>query len=521
MSQEPQQPAPVPVIVHLSGARRGTTQRLRGDRLRIGTGPEVEIHVAHELAVASQHAALLRRGDTYELVAESERPVWVNGQPAEHRVLESGDVLEVGRDGPILRFRLYPPGSPAYKSPAEAFSDCIACARHGADTPVGKAAVLLTGTPRELATQTSLWFRLFMIASMAALVVLVTLLARSYERLEDRLEQEEVRVAGINELLEQSDSEISPADLDIVRGALEGALERVEALEARTDAPARIVAAASQSVVFLQGAYGFVEPINQQPLRFAGVGPDGLPLRAADGSPIVGLGGDGPVLEAMFTGTAFVATDDGLLLTNRHVALPWAYDNAAKMIGSQGFIPVMRSFIGFLPGLADPFDVKLVVASHNADLAVLVCSGVTGRVAPLEIGNLPPDAGDEVIVLGYPTGIRALLARADEDFVDQLAASGRMDFWSVARSLAAAGHIAPLASRGIVAQVTPAVVVYDAETTRGGSGGPVLDFNGTVVAVTSAIVPEFGGSNLGVPSRRVLDLLGVAFLKTALPIRIR
>ena len=521
MNQETQPSAPVPVIVHLSGARRGTTQRLRGDNLRIGTGPEAEIHVAHEPAVASKHATLVRSDNTYQLITEPDRPVWVNGQSAEHRTLVSGDVLEVGRDGPILRFRLYPPGSRAYKTPAEAFSDCVACARHSGQNPVGRAAVLLAGTSRELATQTSLWFRASMVLGMVALVVFVALLARSYAQLEDRLEQEAMRVAGINELLGQQEQEISPDDLDSVRNELDTAIERVQALEARTDAPARIVAAASRSVVFLQGSYGFIEPRSQQPLRFAGVGPDGRPLHAADGAPIVGLGGDGPILEAMFTGTAFVASGDGLLLTNRHVALPWAYDDAAKMVSSQGFIPVMRRFIGFLPDLAEPFDVQLVVASDNADLAVLVCSGVTERVAPLEMGESAPDAGDEIIVLGYPTGIRALLARADADFVDQLATTSQMDFWTVARRLAAAGHIAPLASRGIVAQVTPAVVVYDAETTRGGSGGPVLDFDGRVVAVTSAIVPEFGGSNLGVPSERGLNLLGAALLSRVLPIQLR
>ena len=521
MSQESQPSAPVPVIVHLSGARRGTTQRLRGDTLRIGTGPEVEIHVAHEPAVASRHATLVRREDTYQLETEPDKPVWVNGQPAEHRALASGDVLEVGRDGPILRFRLYPPGSPAYKTPAEAFSDCVACARHSGQNRVGRAAVLLAGTPKELATQTSLWFRALMVLGMVALVVIVALLARSYARLEDRVEQEEMRVAGINELLEQTEQVISPADLDNVRVELGTALERVEALEARTDAPVRIVAAASRAVVFLQGSYGFIEPQSQRPLRFAGIGPDGLPLRGSDGAPVVGLGGDGPILEAMFTGTAFVATEDGLLLTNRHVALPWAYDDAARMVSSQGFIPIMRKFIGFLPGLAEPFDVRLVIASDDADLAILSCTQVTDRVAPLEMGRPAPVAGDEIIVLGYPTGIRALLARADAKFVDELAASSQMDFWTVARRLAAAGHIAPLASRGIVAQVTSGIVVYDAETTRGGSGGPVLDFDGRVVAVTSAIVPEFGGSNLGVPSTRVLPLLGAALLKRAFPIHFR
>jgi len=39
----------------------------------------------------------------------------------------------------------------------------------------------------------------------------------------------------------------------------------------------------------------------------------------------------------------------------------------------------------------------------------------------------------------------------------------------------------------------------DAETTHGGSGGPVLDINGEAVAINTAIIPEYGGSNFGLP----------------------
>lgn len=507
---EPTAPPPVPVIVHLSGARRGTTQRLRGEALRIGTGPEVEVHVAHEPMVASHHATLHRRGATYELETEAEKPVWVNGEKAEHRVLASGDVLEVGRDGPVLRFRLYPPGSRAFKSPSEAFADCVDCARHSSDSTVGRAGLFLAGAPKELATQTSFRFRGLMIVALAAVVVFVALLTRSYLQLERRLQQEALRVQGISELLAESESRLTPEDLEIVRTELDTTLERVQALEARSDAPARVVAAASRSVVFLQGSYGFVEPESQEPLRFAGIGPDGQPLQGPDGGPIVGIGGDGPVLEAVFTGTAFVATDSGLLLTNRHVALPWDFDEAATMVASQGLLPSMHRFVGYLPGIVDPFDVSLVVASETADLAVLRCAEVTGELPVLELGDKPPAAGAEVIVLGYPTGIRALLARADETFVEQLSEGPQLDFWELARRLSAAGHIAPLASRGIVAQLTPSAVVYDAETSRGGSGGPVLDLEGRVVAVTSAVVPQFGGSNLAVPSEQGRVLLELA-----------
>ena len=44
------------------------------------------------------------------------------------------------------------------------------------------------------------------------------------------------------------------------------------------------------------------------------------------------LDGDGPVVEILYTGTAFVATADGLLLTNRHVALPWESDTTAQAV---------------------------------------------------------------------------------------------------------------------------------------------------------------------------------------------
>ena len=72
------------------------------------------------------------------------------------------------------------------------------------------------------------------------------------------------------------------------------------------------------------------------------------------------------------------------------------------------------------------------------------------------------------------------------------------DFWMVARLLSEAGHVAPPADR----------VVYDAETTHGGSGGPVLGLNGEVQAINTAILTDFGGSNLGIPAaeaRRLLD----------------
>jgi S1-C subfamily serine protease len=101
--------------------------------------------------------------------------------------------------------------------------------------------------------------------------------------------------------------------------------------------------------------------------------------------------------------------------------------------------------------------------------------------------------------MGYPTGLRAMLAQTGDSFLAELQQDDSLGFWEVAERLSRAQFIRPLASRGIVGQLSEATVVYDADTTHGGSGGPVLDINGEVIAINTAIIPEYGGSNFGLP----------------------
>lgn len=293
------------------------------------------------------------------------------------------------------------------------------------------------------------------------------------------------------------------------RGSTRGlasAEDRVDALESWNQATQRVIGAAARSVVFVQGSYGFLEPELHRPLRLE-LGPAGQPVSGPGGAPLFTASGSGPLLERPFSGTAFIATDNGLLLTNRHIAQPWEFDESARALTAHGMVPVMHRLIGYLPDITEPFDIELVAASETADIAVLRCSSVAELAPSLPLSHNPVRPGEEVLVLDYPAGVRALLARTDETFVDALMGDGDLDFWSVTRQLSEAGHIKPLATRGIVGQVTSARVVYDAETTSGGSGGPVLGLNGEVCAVNSAILREFGGSNLGVPASEVHRLL--------------
>ncbi len=355
---------------------------------------------------------------------------------------------------------------------------------------------------------------------MVILSLATAVLWLSNIRFERLLEQEQARVEGLAELVEEADrASFTREDFDRAREDLEFVVadtaERVRSLEAAAGARERVIAEAAASIVFIQGSYGFVDPDTDRPLRYF-YGQGDRPMRMPDGMTMVTTGGDGPIINIFYTGTGFIVDQQGLLITNRHVAYPWEFEANAQYTLKAGFRADRRGFIGFLPGVEEHFDLEIVGASDSGDVALL-------RIAPPDAPDLDaapfvvpaalvlaaaePDVGDEVVVMGYPAGVEALLARADPRFAEGLLARGPVTFWEVGQALAIGGYIQPLSTQGIVGQVTQSMIVYDADTGSGGSGGPVLGLDGAVVAVNTAILERFSGSNLGVPAREVRSLL--------------
>lgn len=504
-------PDPIPVIAHLSGARRGTSERLGGAVVWLVLGDQSTVYATSDAAPSAYAVELSRRGQSYELAAAPGREIWVNGERTEHLVLASGDVIEIGKGGPVIRFRLYPVESGIVKSVGEVFSDCLECARHEQGGVLRRAGVFLAGVPMGLATETSRNFRLSLLAALLLLLAATVVLAGRTVLLERRLAEEQAQVSAMAALLEKSrDNPSSETELARMlaelRDSMTSATQRLGALEQRSEAPSRVIAAATRATVLLLGSYGFVDSASGQPLRMP-PDPGAQPTLGPDGEVPVTTEGLGPVFEARYTGTGFIASSDGLIVTNRHVAVPWEFDEAAAGILARGYTPVMRRFIAYMPGVKTPFQVQTVRVSDEADLALLRGSAIADPIIALSLSITPVHPGQEVIVLGYPLGIRALMARTGATFVQQLLSEGDVDFWTAAERLAAGGYIAPLASRGIIGQVTLETVVYDAQTTHGGSGGPVLSTTGEVVAINSAILAEYGGANLGVPAEQARRLL--------------
>ena len=507
-------------LEHLTGPSRGTVTWLRTSALDISLSPGRFIHVSEARPGEPRDdlvARLHRVEDTYEIAATEALPLWVNGDRVAARRLKHGDMIEFGESGPLSRYWCYGEDCPVRKTIPDILSDSVAYLRVSRQ-PVANRVFRASGALLwQLTRRTTILFRVVVVIALVFFAALGYQQHRLNIRLEQIIESGAARLDSVAAALARAREEaLRPSDLTALREELGqrlySSVERLEALEQRSQASRRVIAASMSSVAFLQGAYGFRERSTGRMLRHV-VNDDGLPLVSPRGQPLLSLEGDGPVAELQFTGTGFFVGESGVLVTNRHVALPWETDAGAGAFATEGLEPVMIKFIIYLPGKAEAVPVELLRASESADLALLIPEVKTEATPSLRLADTPPAPGNEVIVMGYPTGLRSMLAQSGAAFIEELQKTENTGFWSVAARLAEEGYIAPLASRGIIGQATPETIVYDAETTHGGSGGPVLDINGNVVAINTAILPEFGGSNLGIPAAKVRALLEEAELR--------
>lgn len=502
------------VLENLTGPSHGRITWLSSDQLWVGVSSDYVLHIIQDTGTTPGSAACARMswlGETYKIEALPDNDIWLNGRKIDTAYLLHGDVIEFGKDGPMSRFRLCRHKLPIRWPVEEILSDALAYARTSRRPFVSRLSKALYDSTRRILLETSIIFRLTVIAVLIALTTFVALQYRSDQLIRQSIQEESARIEALAIALAEARQEaLTLNELATLREQLDLQLstntERLALLERRLGASARVISETTSSVIFLQGAYGLRQVESDKLLRHV-LDSDGKPLQTPFGKPLVDVDGTGEPLEFQFTGTGFLLKDSGQLVTNRHVAQPWTINDLLRVYQQSGFAPEMLKLIAFLPGLPEPVEAKFLGASDTADLALLslTSSATIGR--GLTLSKDVPKIGDEVIVMGFPTGLRALLVQAGRDFLAALEETGDTDFWTIATQLSEQDRIAPLASRGIIAQITSKVVVYDAETTIGGSGGPALDRNGHVIAVNAAILPEFSGANIGVPVDEVHRLL--------------
>ncbi len=311
-----------------------------------------------------------------------------------------------------------------------------------------------------------------------------------------------------SEELRQKISGAEPGDVSSLRKELEETTARLKRVESESQSAEEVIRAYAPSVCLLHVSVSFVDRASGRPLRYGGINPDGEPLHDSDGNPVYTLEGRAPEVRADFFGTGFIA-GQGRILTNHHVAQPWWKNDELASVATQGLSPSIAEMTAYFPEAKAGIPVSVSEISDQADLAVLKgdLAGLKKPILKIDARKDAAVSGQPLLSLGYATGISAILARAGEDAVNDIAKTtgGKPD--EVLNELVRRKLIRPLVTQGHIGDVLPDKIVYDAQTTSGGSGGPLINRDGEVIGVTFAVVRGFGGSNFGVPIRFAQPLL--------------
>ncbi len=206
--------------------------------------------------------------------------------------------------------------------------------------------------------------------------------------------------------------------------------------------------------------------------------------------------------------TGFVAAP-GIIATNRHVVEPWWEDDHDEKIIREGGVPKLERLEAFFPGALSSIVLRDPRVSPSTDLAVVrFDSSQDPKLRPLPLAKNPAVPGDPVVVVGYPMGVTAMLAKSPGKVYKRLAYS--LDTMAIARDLASHSLIRPSATYGHLGDVVEEKLIYDAPTAQGGSGGPVFNSDGEVIGVNAAYLDGFAGGTIGISVEALKPLLDLA-----------
>ena len=162
-------------------------------------------------------------------------------------------------------------------------------------------------------------------------------------------------------------------------------------------------------------------------------------------------------------GSGVIVSPDGIVVTNTHVI----------KIGGKAEIRLV---------LADKreFDAKVILQDEKTDIAVLRIEGGDGKLPFLEFENSDElEVGDQVLAIGNPFGVGQTVT---------------------------SGIVSALARTEVAKSDTQVFIQTDAAINPGNSGGALIDVDGRLVGINTAIYTRSGGSQgigFAIPSNLV------------------
>jgi serine protease Do len=512
------------MFVYLSGTEKGKTRIFTQNHVTIGTSDASDLKLVPEEGGSLPTAVLADIYDddnVFHLVPHNDRDgleITVNGDALEQDESGAGHVL---RDGDTLHFgHGLSSASVLFQVMPENFSATAMTRRknESVENVPGQSVHPLTATLFVKELTASLWAEIprrakwiavatFAFIAMAMIFVLlfgmVTLvrLTNRTEALRDQVSAEQAERDKAQELINKQAQEI-----ESLRSASEQMRRSTQ----------KIAEVYSPGVCLIVGSYSFVERGTGRVLRYDSA--DSVSDSPIDksGHLLVSVDGAGPPYQVDYTGTGFVV-EEGILATNKHVVQPWANDRVSQILQEQGagFTAKLDSLVAFFPSIKQPFELKTAGTSARFDIALCKFEQGNAALPVMPLSNEDPSSiiGEPVVLLGFPTGVDGLLQRIEEGERREILKLHGRSATDVAEGLAERGLIRPLTTTGTITDALPGKIVHSAQTTEGGSGSPMFDRDGRVIAINSAILTtidgnqSFGGSNFGVPIRVAFDML--------------
>lgn len=331
----------------------------------------------------------------------------------------------------------------------------------------------------------------------------------------DPVAEHKQRLTDQSESLRQQISDAPPSEVATLRKQLEETQKHLSHIDDEGRMARGIIAKYSASVCLLHVVVAFRDHFSGRRLRVDVAKTAEAQKADPKAEPELTLEGSGPEVRLDFFGTGFLASADGGIITNHHVAQPWWQNEELSSTEKENLEPVAIEMSAYFPGDPKTYRVKPVKISTQVDLALLKVDSLVGEpdLSTLRTRPIPEldgsakaaEGGEGVVLMGYPTGLDAILARTSDANAEAILKQGSSH--DVMTELAKRRLVRPLVTQGHIGDVLKDKIVYDAQTTSGGSGGPLFNSQGKVIGVNFAILQGFGGSNFGIPIRYAAPLL--------------
>jgi len=289
-----------------------------------------------------------------------------------------------------------------------------------------------------------------------------------------------------------------PPNLDAHEKQVREQAAELRQLSEAQNMPQRISRETAASVALIIGDYIWTDPTGRRPLRYKGLDKNGVYLRDQDGRESVAFEADGPIVVREFQGTGFLI-DSEHVLTGGFVLAPWAADPLLDESENPELIPSIRTLHAYLPGVTKALNLKIGRAAESADAVVCVVDGgvVSGHGLVLSRSE-KEQAGEPILLLGYPGGIEILASRVPDDVHYELYKFGRPSMDETAQLLAAKGYIHPIAMPSRVSGQTEDRIFFETLDSTGTTGGPIMNSRGQVIAISQSTHTAYPSFNMAV-----------------------